>query len=101
MIAVHEYLEGNYAASLAAAEHSSKVGSAIGLSLAAISHAGLRNMEAAREDLAQMSSAWQLLANDPAAAYRSFQVVEPIVAALVDGLRAAGWTPPGRQGNKD
>ena len=49
LISVHAYLEGDYAAALAAAEPSARSGSAIGLSLAAISHAGLGNRKRRRE----------------------------------------------------
>ena len=94
LISAHDYLEGDYAAALAAAERSAKVGSAVGLSLAAISHAKLGDMAAARDDLAAMAEAWPLLARDPAAAYRSFQADESIIDPLVEGLRAAGWTEP-------
>ena len=94
LISVHDYLEGDYAAALAAAQRSAKVGSAVGLSLAAISHAKLGDMAAARDDLAAMAEAWPLLARDPAAAYRSFQPDESLIAPLVDGLRAAGLTLP-------
>ena len=93
LIAVHDYLKGDYAAALDAAERSATMGSAVGLSLAAMSHAKLGDMEAARSDLAAMARAWPLLARDPAAAYASFQGTEDIVAALVAGLRDAGWTP--------
>ena len=65
LISVHEYLRGNYAAALAAAEPSAGSGSAIGLSLAAISHAKLGNSEAAADDLAAMAEAWPLLAATP------------------------------------
>ena len=94
LISAHDYLEGDYAAALAAAERSAKVGSAVGLSLAAVSHAKLGDMAAARDDLAAMAEAWPLLARDPAAAYRSFQADESIIDPLVEGLRAAGWTEP-------
>jgi TolB-like protein len=94
LISVHDYLVGDYASALAAAERSAKVGSAIGLSLAAISHAKLGDMAAARDDLAAMAEAWPFLARDPAAAYRSFQADESIIDPLVEGLRAAGWTEP-------
>ena len=94
LISAHDYLEGDYASALAAAERSSKVGSAVGMSLAAISHAKLGDMAAARDDLAAMAEAWPLLARDPAAAYRSFQTDESIIDPLVEGLRAAGWTEP-------
>lgn len=94
LISVHDYLTGDYAAALSTAERSAKVGSAVGLSLAAISNAKLGNMETARENLVQMAKAWPLLARDPAAAYHNFQADERIVATLVEGLRAAGWTAP-------
>ncbi len=94
LISIHDYLEGDYAAALAAADRSAKVGSAIGLSLAAISHAKLGDTEAAQEYLAAMAEAWPLLARDPAAAYGNFQADDAIVAALVEGLRAAGWKEP-------
>lgn len=90
LISVHDYLEGDYAAALAAAERSAKHGSAFGLSLAAISHGGLGDMDAAGDDLAAMAEAWPLLARDPAAAYASFQADDEIITALVKGLRDAG-----------
>lgn len=85
---------GPYVAALAAADRSAKVGSAIGLSLAAISHAKLDDMNAAKKDLAEMAEAWPLLARDPAAAYGNFQVEGQIIAVLVEGLRAAGLNLP-------
>ncbi len=94
LISVDEYLKGNYRAALAAAEPSARSGSAIGLSLTAISHARLGNSVAAADDLAAMAEAWPLLGNDPAAAYRNFQASDEIVEALVAGLREAGWTLP-------
>jgi len=94
LISVHDYLEGDYSAALAAAERSAKFGSAIGLSLAAIAQAGLGNMEAAGDDLAAMATAWPLLARDPAAAYASFQADDQIIAALLEGLRGAGLAIP-------
>ncbi len=94
MVAVHDYLEGNYASALAAAQRSANVGSAIGLSLAAISHAKLGDMDAAHNDLAEMAEAWPLLGRDPAAAYSNFQVDDQMVAFLVEGLRVAGWSSP-------
>lgn len=94
LISVHEYLEGNYAEALAAAERSAKCGSAIGLSLAAISHAKLGNAEASRDNLAAMAEAWPLLASDPASGYRNFHATDQIVEALVAGLQEAGWRAP-------
>jgi TolB-like protein len=94
LIAIYAYIDGDYARALAAAEKSATFGSSIGLSLAAISHAKLGDMDAARDALAAMAVAWPLLARDPAAAYRMHQATDEIVEALVDGLRSAGWTPP-------
>lgn len=79
---------------LAAAEKSSKSGSAVGLSLAAMSLAKPRNMEGARDALMGMAETWPLLERDPAAVYRIHHINEPMVEALVVGLRFAGWTPP-------
>jgi TolB-like protein len=94
LIAVYAYLDGDYARALAAAERSSKAGSAVGLSLAAMSHAKLGDMETARAELAAMAEAWPLLGRDPAAAYRMHHATDEIVAGLVEGLREADWTPP-------
>ncbi len=94
LIAVYAYLDSDYARALAAAEKSSNAGSAVGLSLAAMSHAKLGDVEAARAELAAMAEAWPLLGRDPAAAYRMHQATDLIVEGLVAGLREAGWTPP-------
>jgi TolB-like protein/tetratricopeptide (TPR) repeat protein len=91
LIAVHDYLEGDFSQALAAAEHSARVGSVIGLSLAAISHAKLGDMDAAQKNLAAMAESWPLLARDPAAAFRKFQVEEALVSKLVEALQEAGW----------
>ena len=94
LISFHDYLKGDYASALAAAQRSASQGSAVGLSLAAISHAKLGNMEAARDDLAAMAAAWPLLARDPAAAYRKFQAEDQLISAMVGALRDAGWVAP-------
>ena len=94
LIAIYAYLDGDYARALAAAEKSSRSGSAIGLSLAAMSHAKLGDMDAARSELAAMAEAWPMMGRDPAAAYRVHHADDAIVEKLVEGLRAAGWTAP-------
>jgi TolB-like protein/Tfp pilus assembly protein PilF len=94
LIAVYAYLDGDYARALTAAEISATSGSATGMSFAAMSHAKLGDMEAARDALAAMAKAWPLLGRDPAAAYRVHHATDAMVEALVEGLRAAGWTPP-------
>jgi TolB-like protein len=94
LIAVYAYLDGDYARALEAAEKSAVVGSAMGLSFAAMSHAKLGHTEAAQDALAAMAAAWPLMGRDPATAYRMHQASDEIVEALVAGLREAGWTPP-------
>ena len=94
LIAVYAYLDGDYARALEAAEKSAVVGSAMGLSFAAMSHAKLGDTEAAQDALAAMAEAWPLMGRDPATAYRMHQASDEIVEALVNGLRDAGWTPP-------
>lgn len=94
LIAIYAYLDGDYSRALSALKTSVQDGSPIGLSFAAMSHAKLGDMEAARNALNAMADSWPLLGRDPAAVYRMQHVNETIVAALVDGLRAAGWAPP-------
>jgi TolB-like protein/Tfp pilus assembly protein PilF len=94
LIAVYAYMDGDYVSAISAAERSSKAGSAVGLSLAAMSRAKLGDMATARAELDAMAAAWPLLARDPATAYRMHQATDEIVDALVAGLRDAGWTPP-------
>ena len=96
LIAVYAYLDGDYARALTAAEISATSGSSVGMSFAAMSHAKLGDMEAARDALAAMAEAWPLLGRDPAAAYRMHHATDAIVEALVEGLREAGWTAPDR-----
>ena len=94
LIAVYAYLDGDYARALAEAEKSAASGSAVGMSFAAMSHAKLGDMEAARDALASMAKAWPLLGRDPAAAYRTHHATDAIVETLVEGLLLAGWAPP-------
>lgn len=93
LISVHNYIEGDYVAAVTAGERSAKNGSAIGLLLTAISQAKLGNMDEASVELAEMAAAWPLLGRDPATALGNFQVDDEIVAKLVEGMRAAGWSP--------
>jgi TolB-like protein/tetratricopeptide (TPR) repeat protein len=93
LISVHDYMRGDYAGALAAAEHSTRTGSAIGLSLSAISRAGLGDKDGAARDIAAMTEAWPELARDPAAAYGRFHATDEIIATLVAGLRDAGLKP--------
>jgi TolB-like protein len=92
LIAVDLYLRGDYQGMLAAAERDAVNGSGISYSLLAIAHGALGNREAARQALGRMAEATPLLGRDPAAVYRRHQAIDPIVDALVAGLRRAGWT---------
>ncbi len=92
-IAAHAYIEGDYAAAIAAAERSAINGSEFGWLVIAASQAALGNTGKATEAVAQMRLADAEMAENPAAVLRSHQLVEPTVAALVQGLRTAGWTP--------
>ncbi|OSP54384.1 hypothetical protein [Pseudoruegeria sp. SK021] len=94
LIAVHAYLNGNYAGALAAADRSAKFGSAIGLALAAISHAKLGDNTAASDAFAAMAQAWPLLARDPAATLQKFHPTDQIVTAIVEGLQQVGGVEP-------
>jgi TolB-like protein len=91
LLSIYAYLDGDYARTLDTAKKSTN---AVGLSLAAMSHAKLGDIEAARANLEAMAEVWPLLGRDPAAAYRTHHTSEAIVDALVQGLREAGWTPP-------
>lgn len=91
LLSIYAYLDGDYARALDTAEKSTN---AVGLSLAAMSHAKLGDVEAARANLEAMAEVWPLLGRDPAAAYRTHHTSDAIVNALVQGLREAGWTPP-------
>lgn len=94
LIAVYAYMDGDYERALAATEKSAADGSPMGMSFAAMTHAKLGDMNAAHEALVAMVRAWPLLGHDPAAAYRMHHASDEIVDALVEGLRAAGWTEP-------
>ena len=94
LIAAHQYIEGDYEEMLATAERSAVGGSSISQSLIAIAEGALGNRPAAEQALAKMAAIDTELGRDPAAVYRGHQVIEPTVAALVAGLRTAGWRPP-------
>lgn len=93
-IALHDYLQGDYQQALTRAERAKDDGFGIGWALVAVSQAALGNREAADAALVQMSAMSPALARDPATFLRNQQFAEPIIEALVAGLRNAGWTPP-------
>ena len=91
LLSIYAYLDGDYARALDTAKKSTN---AVGQSLAAMSHAKLGDIEAARANLEAMAEVWPLLGRDPAAAYGTHHATDEMVDALVQGLREAGWTPP-------
>jgi len=94
LIAVHDFMQGDYAAALAAAEQSGRNGSEIGLSLMAMSQAALGDSEAAGQSLATLEAVAPEFFADPEAVYRTHQATDEIVEALLAGLRQAGWQEP-------
>lgn len=95
-IALERLMAGDMEGMLVAAERAAADGSSVSDVFLAIAHAGLGHREAAREALERMARKWPLLARDPAEAFRRHHVREDLIAAMVEGLRAAGWQPPER-----
>jgi TolB-like protein len=94
LIAVHDYLQGDFEGMLAAAERSGVDGSAMSRSFVAIAQGALGHEQAARQALDELAAASPGFLRDPAAAYRVHHPTGEIVDALLAGLRQAGWTPP-------
>jgi tetratricopeptide (TPR) repeat protein len=92
-IAVERMMRGDMRGMLDAAERAEADGSSPSALLLAIAQAGVGQTEAARETVAVMAERWPLLASDPARALAMHHVEDSIVAALIDGLRTAGWRP--------
>ena len=92
LIAVHDFLQGDFEGMLAAAEHSTVDGSAMSQSFIAIAQGALGHEQAARQALDKLAAASPEFIRDPAAAYRIHHPTEEIVDALLAGLRQAGWT---------
>jgi TolB-like protein len=90
LIAIDQYLNGQYDAMLTTSQRSTIDGSAISWSLVAIANGALGRKEEARKALALMNEKSPLLARDPASMYRRHHAVDRIVDALVSGLRKAG-----------
>ncbi len=95
LIAIDHYMHGRYAEMLAAAKYGAGHESGISWSLVAIAQAALGNMAAARQALETMEEISPRLGSDPAEVYRGHQATEEIVAAIVSGMRNAGWSEPG------
>lgn len=93
-IAVERLMAGDMVGMLEAAQRASADGSSVSDAFLAIAYGklGLRTM--AREALDRMAKKWPLIDRDPAAALGIHRLREDQIAAIVAGLRAAGWQPP-------
>ncbi|WP_424753263.1 hypothetical protein [Methylobacterium sp.] len=94
LLAIHQYLEGDYSAMLETAQKGAGEGSPVAQALIAIAEGALGDRAAARKALARMAELDPELASDPNAYFREHQGIESTVDALVAGMRNAGWTPP-------
>ena len=94
LIAVHDFLQGDFAGMLDAAERSAVDGSAMSQSFIAIAQGALGHERAARQALDKLAASSPEFLRDPAAAYRVHHPTEEIIDALLAGLRQAGWTQP-------
>ncbi|MBW8636299.1 hypothetical protein K1W69_03785 [Hoeflea sp. WL0058] len=95
LIAIDHYMHGRYKEMLAAAKYGVGHESGISWSLVAIAQGALGDKVAAREALQTMAEISPRLGTDPADVYRGHQATEEIVAAIVAGMRNAGWSEPG------
>lgn len=91
LIAIDQYLKGQYQEMLETAQRSIVDGSGISWSLVAIAEGALGEKDQAHAALEKMAEISPLLARDPADAYRRHKATDNIVDALVAGLRKAGW----------
>ena len=82
LITVRQYLDGDFAAALAAARRGLADESGISWSFLAIAEAAAGHPAEARQALDEMGRRDPLLARDPAAAYRRHQATEETVQAL-------------------
>jgi tetratricopeptide (TPR) repeat protein len=94
LIAVRDYLNGDYQHMLEAAERSAVDGSGISWSFVAIACGALGQPDEARSALARLASIDPEAYGDPAAEYRMHGGTEDTVNALMAGLRKAGWSQP-------
>lgn len=94
LIAIHQYLEGDYREMLDSAQNGAAEGSPVGEALVAIAEGELGDTTAAAAALKRMASLDPALAEDPVAYFRGHQGIESTIDALVAGMRKAGWRPP-------
>jgi TolB-like protein/tetratricopeptide (TPR) repeat protein len=95
-MAVDRLMQEDMDGMLAFAEQAATDGSAPSTALLAIAQAGVGDKAAAQANLALMAERWPLLATDPASALAIHQLHPDLIAALVAGLRNAGWQPEGK-----
>ncbi len=93
LIAIHQYLRGDYAGMLDTAEKGAGEGSPVAQALIAIAEGALGDRVAAQKALARMAELDPDLGRDPEVYFRGHQGIESTIDALVAGLRKAGWTP--------
>lgn len=94
MLAIDALMRGDSQQMLAMARRAVADNSSVSHSLLAIAHGAVGDRAAAKRDLAAMAERWPLMAQDPAAAYGLHRLDDRIVAAIVEGLHAAGWRKP-------
>lgn len=94
IIAVERLMKGDMEGMLTAAQRASVDGSSVSDAFLAIAYGGLGQSDEAEAALQRMAKKWPLLAQDPAAAFGWHNLHPDIIAAIVAGLRVAGWRPP-------
>jgi TolB-like protein len=93
-IAVERLMAHDMVGMLEAAERASADGSSVSDAFLAIAYGKLGLRAMAREALDRIAKKWPLIDRDPAAALGIHRLREDQIAAIVAGLRAAGWQPP-------
>ncbi len=91
LIAVDQYLRGEYEKMLQSAVSATADGSGMSWSFVAIAQGALHNEAGAKRALQTMADLSPRMARDPADVYRQAQATPTIVNALMVGLAKAGW----------
>ncbi len=91
LLAVDQYLRGDYAEMLQSATAATADGSGLSWSLVAIAAGALEDAALAERALQTMAKLSPRMANDPSEVYRRAKATEEVVNALVEGLVRAGW----------
>lgn len=88
-LATAHMMTGNWDDMLSAATYSAADGSSISYMLLAIANANLGNVSAVRKDYLRLADRWPLLAEDPRAALKIYNLPSTLVDAFVVGLDQA------------